>query len=522
MMMDKELIESAKQGNENAAILVSGYCNLSDVESNYDNVHLLENALAKNPSSIGLRLAIADCYYFGNGVEKDIEKAIQLYRECNRINLGNYGLNHATDLDNKNNPECVEWMKMAFEKGNSEAGYRLAGCYTDGKYMQPDTTKYITLLKDSYECGSDDAGIDLGYEYVCGHEINPDIGKGINILKTIANRNNTKACLLLYRIYSEGIGVLNDNHEAEHWIKKAAEKGNEQGMYQYGLMLINCTITEKAEDYGDRLLKGVCYLRKAYNLGVEKAGDALLDCYIRNLEEKKQSGSRSFSDEEINQYEFLKKKADEGNPKAQLFVGKMLLAGFMADQDITIAYDWIKKAADGGNIEAKELLAERYGDANSSSVDYYKAEQLYNEIIESDDGKYKPLALNNLAFINFNVIDNKTKAFSLWKQAAELDDRISAYNLGILYYYGYGTEINRDKAKYWIRKSADWGYGQAQNEYTNLFIDGSDVLNNESSTNTIKSKSDIPEGAWKCPKCGSINEAGKGMCPMCGAVKGFY
>lgn len=523
-MIGNDLIKRAEKGDEEAAVLIGSYYleGKDGEESIGKSYNVFREALERNPNSIVIRLCIAKCFYNGIGVEKNLDRAFQIYEECERLSVSNVEFEYATELEKKNDIDCLNWMQSAYERGNCEAAYHLADYYSDAKYSMLDAQKRFYYLNRAYELGSDDAGIDLGYEYVCGHDINPDPIRGINILKEIANKGNTKACMLLYRFYKEAIGVKEDESEAEHWIRKAAENGSEQGMYQYGMMLIKDTGTNTNDNHKDRKAKGYIYLKKAYDLGVEKAGNALLTDYIRILEIKKISGDRNYSEEEKEQYRFVKIKAEEGSANAQLFIGKTYMAGFMVDQDINNAYDWVKKAADGGNIEAKELLAERYGDANGSSVDYYKAEQLYNEIIESNDKKYKPLALNNLAFINFNVIDNKTKAFSLWKQAAELDDKISAYNLGILYYYGYGTDVNKDKAKYWIRKSADWGYELAKNEYHNLFVDNPEDSKDEKSDASKFNKTDIPNGAWKCPKCGSINEAGKGMCPMCGTVKGFY
>ena len=53
-------------------------------------------------------------------------------------------------------------------------------------------------------------------------------------------------------------------------------------------------------------------------------------------------------------------------------------------------------------------------------------------------------------------------AFHWFEESAKREDKSGEYALAICYEYGYGTFINRDKAKYWYEKAAKKGLVVAQ------------------------------------------------------------
>lgn len=63
---------------------------------------------------------------------------------------------------------------------------------------------------------------------------------------------------------------------------------------------------------------------------------------------------------EQNQFEWYKKVAENGNAKAQFYLGEMYEYGTGVKQNYAKALEWYKKAADNGNAEAQSYLGEMY------------------------------------------------------------------------------------------------------------------------------------------------------------------
>ena len=79
--------------------------------------------------------------------------------------------------------------------------------------------------------------------------------------------------------------------------------------------------------------------------------------------------------------------------------------------------------------------------------------QLLNYI---EDFKYNQIFLNN------NKISiNKIKTIHDYLENAKNGDAISQYLLGFCYYYGKGSEIDKNKAHYWFMQSATQGIAEA-------------------------------------------------------------
>jgi len=60
------------------------------------------------------------------------------------------------------------------------------------------------------------------------------------------------------------------------------------------------------------------------------------------------------------------------------------------------------------------------------------------------------------------------KAFNLYKDAANMGNKIAQFNLGILYENGIGIKKDIDQAIYWHRSSARQGYKVAQKRLEKL------------------------------------------------------
>jgi hypothetical protein len=131
---------------------------------------------------------------------------------------------------------------------------------------------------------------------------------------TLAKKGNPEAEFKVGEMYETGFGVKQDMKEAESWIKKAAEKGHETANFK------------------------LLYWDLEKN-GVTSSNKAGLDS--------------------------LQAKANEGNPQAQYYVGKMYSRGVGLKKDPDKAIEWLNKAAFVGVLEAeREMVVVREAKQN--------------------------------------------------------------------------------------------------------------------------------------------------------------
>lgn len=130
----------------------------------------------------------------------------------------------------------------------------------------------------------------------------------------LAEKGNAEAEFKVGEMYETGFGVKQDMKEAENWINKAAEKGHETANFK------------------------LLYWDLEKN-GVTSSNKAGLDS--------------------------LQAKANEGNPQAQYYVGKMYSRGVGLKKDPDKAIDWLNKAAFVGVLEAeREVVVVREAKQN--------------------------------------------------------------------------------------------------------------------------------------------------------------
>ncbi|KAK6173927.1 hypothetical protein SNE40_017298 [Patella caerulea] len=132
------------------------------------------------------------CYEVGDGVEKDLDKAMEYYEK-------------------------------AGESGHAEALYNLA-------LLQEDEDTMIELLEKSAEHGLSQAQKYLGVYY--SESTDPgDIEKSTAFFKSAADQNDSEAQCFLAMCYERGLGVEVNECKAAELYHKAAQSDNDGAMY---------------------------------------------------------------------------------------------------------------------------------------------------------------------------------------------------------------------------------------------------------------------------------------------------
>lgn len=133
-------------------------------------------------------------YNEGIFVDRDINEAIQCFKECDK---------------------------------NPYSEYQLFKIYRELDEM----TTALTYLKDSADGGCDMAQFYLGEMLFYGDEFDKDIELGMEYLKKSADYRNMYAQYLLGKIYLQGADVVQDKELAMYYLGQSAIQGNENAIY---------------------------------------------------------------------------------------------------------------------------------------------------------------------------------------------------------------------------------------------------------------------------------------------------
>ncbi len=140
-----------------------------------------------------------------------------------------------------------------------------------------------------------------------------------------------------------------------------------------------------------------------------------------------QDGSGNFPKNETEAFKWFKRSAEQGSAPAQTMLGAYYDLGMGgAAKNETEAAKWFRKSADGGNANGIYNLANYY--------------------LEGKGG----------------IAKDRAEATRLYEEAAKKGNANAQRNIAITYYKGEDVTKDIDKAKYWMKKSADNGNEQAR------------------------------------------------------------
>jgi len=219
--------------------------------------------------------------------------------------------------------------------------------------------------------------------------------------------------------------------------------------------------------------------------------------------------------------------ANQGDAKAQTFLGEMYEFGKGMPQDYAEAVKWFRKAADQGNAKGQNDLGVMYEWGWGVPQDYTEAEMWYRKA--ADQGE--PRAQYNLGMMygighgNGQGAENQgdfagqsvrtdrddAEAVRWYRMAADQGDAAGQFALGVVYEMGMGVPQDYTEAAKWYRKSADQGNAEGQKHLDALLAQGQGrqagrqagpIQQNQPVSDTIQTLLDaIPDS----PKSGKVD-----------------
>lgn len=143
----------------------------------------------------------------------------------------------------------------------------------------------------------------------------------------------------------------------------------------------------------------------------------------------------------------VRKAAERGDPVAQTTLGFSYLQGKGVPQELPQAFMWFRKAAEQGHSPAQAMLGAMYYDGNGVQRDYNQALAWFQEAAKRG-----------------NV-------------SAQYDVYRLDFELGLKQTLGYVTQqeytrLPRDETMFWLQKSAEQGYAEAQSDLAFHYLMG--------------------------------------------------
>lgn len=162
-------------------------------------------------------------------------------------------------------------------------------------------------------------------------------------------------------------------------------------------------------------------------------------------------------------YEIFYTLAIHGDARSQYNIATLTLQGKGIKADRKKAFEWYKRAANGGNAPAMYSLAHMYQqDAVQDPTLMPEVKAWYEKAIIKDVRQ----AYTNLGFLYYTgygkvISKDTTRAIELLTKAASMGDANAMMNLGVLYGWKKDVQSDKLKAHSYLTKAINNGQGMA-------------------------------------------------------------
>lgn len=147
-------------------------------------------------------------------------------------------------------------------------------------------------------------------------------------------------------------------------------------------------------------------------------------------------------------------------------LGNIFVQGISSKVNIDSAIYWYSKAAENGNAKSYYNIGKIFQAGTLVKQDFDKAASYYSLGVKSNDIDCKS-ALGYMYFKGLGISQDYRAAFQLFTEASVTRDENAMYFLGLCYRNGYGTPVNTDQSKYWLKKAAGYHNNAAKHELNN-------------------------------------------------------
>ena len=223
----------------------------------------------ENAGSGRIQAYLADCYAYGKGTEKNVDKAAAAAGKAASADLTAFDMvkladsyvegvftktddtadaaeaadttaaeataEGETEAETKAIPaeaeelyaKALDSIKTLADAGNVKAKKALGDYYFNGYAgVAQDYAKALELYTEAGEKGDADAQAQVGYIYQYGCGVDPDYEKAMEWNNRAAQQGNAQGQAQIGWLYQQGLGVTQNLDEAGRWYTRAADQGN--------------------------------------------------------------------------------------------------------------------------------------------------------------------------------------------------------------------------------------------------------------------------------------------------------
>lgn len=404
--------------------------------------------------------------------------------------MANYGY----AIEESNPSEAFVWYLRASDKEYPRGYYCLACAYDDGIGTEPDHTRAAELFRKAYEGGWYAGATQLAYHYQDGNGIPADPEESIRLMRVAAEHGEADAQFEYGLMLAEGYGSLTqDIRQALSWYRKAIEGGDSDAMremakyllgepdsgisHRKAIEMLQTAINDK--NTGAMIQLGICYENGE---AVKKNEKKAFELYLRaaQLDDSDayylagscyQNGMGVGKDLKKAKYWF-EKGVTENDGLCLEALGHMYLYGQGVREDDKKAFDLLKMSHDAGNTDVTYTLAGLYEDGTGTSPNVEKAIELYNEAV--DLGVSDAYAMLGYYYeTGICVPKDIVHAKELYRAGVEEQDPYAARRLGlILIYDSSSSSDDIDEGLRLLRFAADNGEDTAMSSLGQIYFYG--------------------------------------------------
>ncbi len=383
---------------------------------------------AADAGSLEAMFDLGDCYYDGDGVDKNMPLAIKWMTKAAdagyakaQLAIGATYYSGAEGLD-QNYALAEKYLLLAANKENADAQGFLSALYI----TMEEYSKALIWARKATQMSNPMGYYMLGRIYDEGLGVDVDHLKGLEFFEEAAKHGDADAQNIVGNIYLNADYVENNPQKAFKYYQMAAAQGHLEGManlgycYQEGIGTdVNILFAEE-------------WLRKAADGGLQDAIDILNNNPI--YADLPQDEEHELTEEEAqalydavdlgtdsNKLMELEQAAERGDVWGMFFYARLYHLSKKVKHDYKLSLDYYTKAAEAGNGWAMNNIGHMYDDGNGVKIDHDAAVRWY-------------------------------------RKAADAEDVHGMFNLGD-YYEVFEQDYN--EAAKWYRKAADGGYSEA-------------------------------------------------------------
>jgi len=339
------LAPQADAGDDQAqALLAHLYSQGLGVPQNFVLAAELNSAAAAhgNPRA---QNALGKAYIQGLGVASEVERGLDLLEQAAQTSRAEYQADLAVALEAHSDrvAEAGELYRLASEQGHIPSMTSLGVLYMEGRGVERDALRAMSLFSQAAEQGDARAQNNLGLMFVRGEDVERDYDQAFRLFEMAAQQGLREGLTNLSVMYESGFGVAVDEDEARRLLAEARR----QGSFSLAALLDEIGFT-----FDPRLVSP----RWEENLSQEDEQGALagdpVSLYRTAFRYLNGYGVRQNMPLGLSR---LEEAAEAGLGGAQMNLGVLYAMGLAVPQDYENAYVWSSLAAFHGTNFAGRL-----------------------------------------------------------------------------------------------------------------------------------------------------------------------